>query len=292
MRSMTGRMARTLVSDPTGWIVLAYLLAAAGVWTGLWGQEWSAITGSAYESPSGQHWLGTNRLGQDIFQRLVSGSAVAFEVGLTVALATTVFGGLLGAVAGYLENRRIDAVVLWLAGTIDAIPFYLFVAAFAFALQGQPGAIPAAMVLTFWTMTARLVRAETRRLRALPFVDAARVGGLRPSRIVVRHILPNTGHLLVVQASIVFVAAIKAEVVLSFLGIGDRDGVSWGTMLAEAGQEILAGRYMNFLAASAALFVLVVAVNRLAEAVQRDLQPNVWNRPDATPASVRRLPSS
>lgn len=291
MRPISARVVRTLASDPAGWIVLAYLLAAAGVWAGLWGQDWSAISGAAFEGPSGRHWLGTNRLGQDILERLVSGTAVAFEVGLIVALATTLFGGLLGALAGYLENRRIDAVLLWLAGTIDAIPFYLFVAAFAFALQDQPGAIPAAMVLTFWTMTARLVRAETRRLRALPFVDAARVGGLTPSRIVVRHILPNTGHLLVVQASIVFVAAIKAEVVLSFLGIGERDGVSWGTMLAEAGQEILAGQYMNFLAASAALFVLVAAVNRLAEAIQRDLQPNAWRRPNATPVSARRLPS-
>ena len=140
-----------------------------------------------------------------------------------------------------------------------------------------------AMILSFWTLTARLVRTETIRLKQREFVFAARVSGLNARRILVRHILPNTAPLLLVQTSLVFVAAIKAEVVLSFLGIGLQDSISWGIMIAEAGQEILAGHYMNFVTASLALFVLVLSVNQLADRLQERLDPR--SRPGTTGAT-------
>lgn len=253
--------------------VLAYMLVAAGVWIGAWGGDWAAISGELREPPSAQHWLGTNRLGQDVFERLLASAATAFEVGLPVALASVVIGAMIGGVAGYFARRRIDTVLIWLIGTIDAVPFYLFVAAISFSMQGFSGAMHLAMTLSFWTLTARLVRTETIRLRQREFVFAARVSGLNARRILVHHILPNTAPLLLVQTSLVFVAAIKAEVVLSFLGIGLQDSISWGIMIAEAGQEVLAGHYMNFVAASLALFVLVLSVNQLADRLQERLDP-------------------
>lgn len=253
--------------------VLVYFGAACGVWLGLWGSDWSLITGTMWEAPSAGHWLGTNLLGQDIFQRTLAGTATAFEVGLLVALTTTALGAVAGGLAGYFSHTWVDELLLWIKGTLDAIPFYLFVAAVAFALHGYAGAMQMAMIATFWTTTARLVRAETMRIRELDFVAAARVSGLGPWRIIVRHILPNTAHVLLVQATLTFVAAIKAEVILSFLGLGVRDSISWGVMIAEAGQEILAGQYMNFIAASVALFGLVMAFNRLADQLQDRLDP-------------------
>ena len=83
-----------------------------------------------------------------------------------------------------------------------------------------------------------------------------------------RHVLPNTYHVLLVQASIVFVAAINTEVILSFLGIGIQDGVSWGLMLAESSQEVLAGHFGNFIAAGGSLFVLLMGFNLLADSLQ------------------------
>ena len=129
----------------------------------------------------------------------------------------------------------------------------------------------AAMILSFWTATARLVRAEVARLKSQDYVASARAIGLPTRLILWRHLLPNTAHLLLVQASLTFVAAIKTEVILSFLGIGLQDGVSWGVMLAESTQDILAGHLGNFLAASGFLFLLLLGLNLVADALQDGL---------------------
>jgi peptide/nickel transport system permease protein len=129
------------------------------------------------------------------------------------------------------------------------------------------------MVATFWNGTARLVRGEVMKLRGIEYVEAARAIGLPSPVIIARHVLPNTTHILLVQASIAFVGAIKTEVILSFLGIGIRDGVSWGLMIEESTKEVLAGFYNNFLAASLLMFGLVMAFNTFADALQDALDP-------------------
>ena len=106
------------------------------------------------------------------------------------------------------------------------------------------------------------------RLKNRQFVEAARSIGLPGYRIVLRHILPNTMSILLVQGSLVFIAAIKTEVILSFLGLGVQDGVSWGLMLAESSQEVVAGQFANFIAASGMLFLLLMGFNMLADAFQ------------------------
>jgi peptide/nickel transport system permease protein len=254
-------------------VVLAYFLVALGAWLGLAGQDWAAATGGRWESVGPDHWLGTNVLGQDIFQRAIYSVRTAFEIGLVVALAATALGAALGALAGWLSHRLADDFILWLMGVLDSIPFYLFVAAVAFALQGRPWAMHLAMIATFWTGTGRLVRAEVMRIRSREFVLSARAIGLPAPLILWRHVLPNTTHILLVQAGITFVAAIKTEVILSFLGLGVHDGVSWGLMLAESTQEVLAGHFNNFLAASLMLFVLLLGFNLLTDAIQDATDP-------------------
>lgn len=254
-------------------LVLAYFVVALGVWLGLWGQGWSEVSGPMWAEPSSQYRFGTNVIGQDIFERCIYSTRVAFEVGLVVALLSTLLGGLFGALAGYFNGSWIDEIVLWLKGVLDSIPFYLFVAAIAFALQGYAYAMHIAMVVTFWTTTGRLVRGEVIKLRGLEFVEAARALGVAELTIIFRHVLPNTFHILLVQATIVFVAAIKSEVILSFLGLGVKDGVSWGLMIAESTQEVLAGQFNNFIWASVFLFGLVMAFNLFSDALQDALDP-------------------
>jgi len=266
-----------LRGDPAGMaglaIVSVYLLVAVGVWLGLLGQDWAAAEGGRWEPAGGQFWFGTNVLGQDIFQRAVYSVRTAFDIGVVVSIASTALGAALGGLAGWYGRTLLDGAVVWLAGVLDSIPFYLFVAAVAFALQGQPWAMHIAMIATFWTTTARLVRAEVMKLRGLEFVLSARVLGLPGLLILWRHVLPNTMHILLVQAGIAFVAAIKTEVILSFLGIGVQDGVSWGLMLAESTQEVLAGHFNNFIAASLMLCVLLAGFNLLTDAMQDALDP-------------------
>ena len=249
-------------------MVMIFLLTALASWGGLIGQDWSSVTGGRWESPGTGHWMGTNILGQDVMERAIYSTGTAFKVGLLVALLSTALGAALGALAGWFSHSFVDEAVLWLKGVLDSIPFYLFVAAVAFAMKGNPWAMHIAMIATFWTGTGRLVRGEVMRLKNREFVEAARAIGLPGFKIVLRHILPNTMHILLVQSSLVFVAAIKTEVILSFLGLGVQDGVSWGLMLAESTQEVLAGQFANFIAASGMLFLLLMGFNMLADAFQ------------------------
>ena len=254
-------------------VVAAFFIIALGVWLGWWGGNWAETTGGQWQSPSVDHWFGTTILGQDIFARAIFSTRTAFEIGLIVAIASTLLGAVFGALSGYFAQTPVDAVILWLKGVLDSIPFYLFVAAIAFALDGNPWAMHIAMIATFWTTTARLVRGEVMKLKNLEFVEAARAMGLHPLVIIFRHIVPNTFHILLVQATIVFVAAIKSEVILSFLGLGVQDSVSWGLMIAESTTEVIAGHYMNFIVASSFLFALVMGFNLFSDGLQDALDP-------------------
>lgn len=270
-RLVGARLTRDRAGLAAGALLAGYLAVALGVWLGAWGQDWSATAGPMWAPPSAEYWFGTNVIGQDIFQRAIQSTATAFEIGFAVALLATALGAVLGGAAGAAGSWA-DESLLWAAGVIDSIPFFLFVAALSFALEGWPWAVHAAMIAAFWTTTARLVRAEVRRLRTLPFVEAARAAGLSWPRILFRHLLPNTTHIMLVQATLAFVAAIKAEVILSFLGLGNAD-VSWGQMIAESTQEILAGQFANFASASLMLMGLVLAFNLFADSLQDAMDP-------------------
>ena len=136
-KSPSSRALRALSGDPWGLfglaVVTGFLLLAIGVWMGWLGQDWSRADGGRWESPSASHWFGTNVLGQDIFERALFSIRTAFEIGLTVALASSVLGAFFGAVAGWRAFSWIDDVIVWIMGVLDSVPFFLFVAALAYA---------------------------------------------------------------------------------------------------------------------------------------------------------------
>lgn len=268
-----GKLARDRAGLAGLAVVAVYFLAAVGVWLGWWATEWADITGTKWEPPSARHWFGTNIIGQDIFQRSLYSTATAFEVGLVVAVMVVTVGGVLGAVSGFFAASWIDELILWIMGVIDAMPFYLLVAAIAFALADYAYSMHVAMIATFWTSTGRYVRGEVIKLRGMEFVEAARAIGVPQGTIIFRHVLPNTLHILLVQMTLCFVDAIKAEVVLSFLGLGVKDGMSWGLMISESTLEFLAGHFNNLVAASVLMFGLVYAFNMFADALQDALDP-------------------
>jgi len=254
-------------------LIVMFALLWAAVALGVMAQDWAQASGSRWEGISREHWWGTNMLGQDIFQRSIFSVRVAFEIGMLVTISSGLIGAIAGAAAGWRQGSWLDQSIVLLMGIVDSIPFYLFVAAVAFALQGHVFAMQLAMVACFWTTTARLVRAEVLRLREQEFVLSALLLGLPTWRVLARHVLPNTSHVLLAQSAVVFAAAIKAEVILSFLGLGVQNGVSWGLMLAESTQEVLVGQFNNFWAASLPLFALLLGFNLLADALQSALDP-------------------
>ncbi|MEE4184566.1 MAG: ABC transporter permease [Gammaproteobacteria bacterium] len=275
--SLWRKAQRKLRSDRVGLaalaVVLVYAVAALGVILGLWATDWAEVNGPKWAPVSGDHWFGTNIIGQDIFARALYSTRTAFEVGVIVAFGATLLGALLGAAAGFYSATWVDEIVIWLMGVLDSVPFILLVAAIAYSLQGSPWAMHIAMIATFWITTARLIRGEVIKLKRLEFVEAAHAIGLGELRIIWRHILPNTFHILLVQATISFVAAIKSEVILSFLGLGVKDGMSWGLMISESTFEVLAGFFNNFIAASVLMFGLVMAFNLFSDALQDALDP-------------------
>lgn len=255
-------------------VVLFYLLLALGAGLGLWAAEWDELLNdNGYGPISWDYWLGTNFNGQDIFQRAVYSTLTAFKVGLVVALASLFIGICLGCIAGFYSHTWVDEVIIWLYGCLDCIPFYLFVAAVSFALRESDASMYVAMIGVLWTSSCKVLRAQVIKLKNLQFVEAARAIGVKDPKIIIRHIIPNLTPLILIELSLAFVTAIKTEAILSFLGIGVKEGISWGVMLAEASAEVVAGRYHNFFAASIFMFGLVMAFNQLSDALQDAFDP-------------------
>lgn len=235
--------------------------------------EWQNISSDRFAGISLEHPLGTNALGQDIASRAEKASWHSLRVGLIVALCAGLLGVSLGLLSGWYAGRWPDTVILWLTGVMEAIPFYLFVAALAYALRQFSWSMELAMVMTFWTTMTRLIRAEVIRLKQRDFILSARAIGLSPGRTLTTHILPNALPVLLVQLSMIFIAAIKAEVILSFLGLGNNSNISWGQMISESTHEVISGHYMNFISASILLFMLIYSVSLITDSLQTRIDP-------------------
>jgi ABC-type dipeptide/oligopeptide/nickel transport system permease subunit len=254
-------------------VVMIYFVIALLVWCGLIAQHWDELLASGQMGPNATYWFGTTVNGQDIFQRAIYSTKTAFEVGLSVALASTALGAVTGVLMGYYAGQFVDELILWVMNCFDCIPYYLLVAAIAVALDGNPYAMHIAMILAFWTEPARVIRSEVIKLKHMEYVEAAHAIGVPTYKILLKHLLPNTSHILLVEMTLLFITAIKSEVILSFLGLGVKDSISWGVMIAEASTEVTAGHFCNFFAASGMLFILVLAFNLFSDSLQDALDP-------------------
>ncbi len=244
-------------------IIILYLLITVLVYSGVIAQQWDHASKDTWATPNYDHWLGTNRIGQDILDRALYGVMTAMTIGFGVAVISVFFGSLVGAVAAYYRDSITDKMAQFVMNLIDAFPFYLLVILLVNFLDGISYSSILAMVICFWTTSARVIRNEIIRLNETEFIKIARLLRLSAFRRIVLHMLPNLRYLLLVQFVIVFVVAIKTEVVLSFLGLGTTSGVSWGVMVAESVTDIGAGHPYNLIVATAALFMLVLAFNIL-----------------------------
>ena len=255
-------------------IVLVFFLLACLVWWGLAGQGWEEMIHEAgYSGVSARHWFGTNFNGQDIFARTLYSTKTAFEVGFVVAVCAIGLGVLLGVLAGFYHGKPLDHVITWLFACLDSIPFYLLAASIAVTFKEARFGMHLAMVASLWTSTCKVMRAQVMKIKARSFIEATQALGASDLRILFHHVLPNTAPIILIEFSLSFVTAIKTEAVLSFLGLGSKEGVSWGLMLAEASSEIQAGQFHNFFAASLFMFTLVMAFNQLSDALQNALDP-------------------
>ncbi len=219
--------------------------------------------------PTGEirFWLGADRLGRDVAARWLYGARVS----LTVAAAAVVLALVVGIPAGLLAGLASGAAGrICLAGIelAQASPrLYLLVALVAVLPAGVPTTV-AILGLTGWMPVARLVRAETRRLRACEFVAAARCAGVGPLRLGLRHLLPNMTAPIAVEASLAFGGAITAEAALSFLGLGvPAPTPSWGNLIAD-GRDVVASAWWIALFPGLALVMVGIACTLVGEGLR------------------------
>ncbi|MCA9648253.1 MAG: ABC transporter permease [Polyangiaceae bacterium] len=261
-------------------VISLYMLIAALVALGVIGGDFADRVGTNYQSPNGEtwkHWLGTDRQGRSIIVRMLYSTKVAFNVGFVSALIGSVVGSLTGAIAGYF-GKTTDTVVVWLYSTIQSIPNLLLLIALSYAVSRTDlgrGLIVVyiAFGATFWVGPCRVVRGEVLKLRESDYVQAARAMGYSHARILLLHVLPNTLHLVLVYFALLFVAAIKSEVILSYLGLGVQGEPSWGVMINQSRAELINGYYWQIGAATLAMLGLVLCFNVFADALQDALDP-------------------
>lgn len=227
--------------------------------------------GSPLQHP-GTHFLGTDIIGRDVLYMALKGARVALLIGGLTSLIAIPLALLFGVGAGYFGGR-FDDFVFFLISTLASMPGLLLLIALIMAMGRGTLSVCVALGVTSWVGFCRLARAETLKLRELDFVRAARVLGVSEPGIIFRHILPNLAHLIVITFVLMFSGLVLSEAVLSWLGIGVEG--SWGQMIDGARNELSRDPivWWNIAAAGTALFVLILSVNAVGDAVRDVLDP-------------------
>jgi ABC-type dipeptide/oligopeptide/nickel transport system permease subunit len=226
------------------------------------------------EGPSRQHWLGTDQYGRDLLTRLAQGGRISLVVGVVTVLAEVLLGGLLGGLAGY-AGGTLDESLMRLTDMMLAFPALLLALLLA-AILG-PGAITviAALTLAGWPAMARTVRGEVLSLKEREFVVAARAQGASAARVLLRHLLRNAVHLIVVRATLDIGPIILTEATLSFLGLGvQRPMPSWGVLIADSFQYLQSAPALAIVPCIA-LSVTILALNFVGEGAAEAMDPGV-----------------
>jgi peptide/nickel transport system permease protein len=224
------------------------------------------------QPPSLRHWMGTDDLGRDLFSRLIYGTRISLSVALVAVSITTLFGTLIGLVAGYF-GRWWDTVLMRAVDILLCFPtFFLILMVIAF-LEPNILTVMAVIGLTSWTGLARLVRGETLSLREREFVLAAQALGLPHSRILARHLLPNVAAPILVSATLGIGSAVLTESALSFLGLGVQPPTpSWGNMLT-TGKDYIHFAWWLSLFPGLAILLSVLAFNLFGEGLRDAVDP-------------------
>lgn len=226
------------------------------------------------EPPSSRFWLGTDRLGRDVFSRLLFGGRISLWVGFVAVGISISIGTVLGLISGYFRGW-LDEIIMRAVDIMLCFPsFFLILAVIAF-LEPDLTNIMVVIGLTSWMGVTRLVRADTLSLREREFVAAARLAGSPTSRILLRHILPNALAPVLITATLGVAGAILVESSLSFLGLGVQPPTaSWGNMLMEGKAVIESAPWLSVYP-GLAILITVLGYNLLGESLRDMFDPRL-----------------
>lgn len=224
-------------------------------------------------SPSGTHWFGTDELGRDYFSEILFAGRVSLAIGIVVALLSTALGTVLGAVSGF-SRGWVGEVIMRLTDLFLIVPAIAILALALEALGRSPVTVVLVLAGIGWTFIARVVRAQVLSLREKEFVDAARVLGASPPRILARHVLPNLAGVIAVNVSLATASAIIVESTLSFLGFGIQPPqTSWGNMLSVASGFVGTDQAYLLYFPGAFILVTVLCINFIGDGVRDAFDP-------------------
>jgi ABC-type dipeptide/oligopeptide/nickel transport system permease subunit len=255
-------------------VVLLYTLVALLAHLGLIAGDWNVEVGSSYAAPGMQHWLGTDIFGRSVLAKIIKGTEVAMSVGFVVGLIAVTIGLTLGALAGYFGGI-VDGCIVWFYTTVASIPNIMLLIALTFILGKGILSVYIALGMTNWVELCRLVRGEVKRHKDREYVQAATALGASHLRKLCGHILPNVLHIVIICFALIFQFAIKSEVILSYLGLGVQDSPSWGVMIDDAKAELTRGIWWQLVFATLAMFLIVLALNILSDALRDALDPKL-----------------
>lgn len=258
-------------------IIAIYFVIAILSRLDLIGAPWDAKVGDSYGAPdpsSFKTFLGMDIFGSSVMYKTIYGLRIAMSIGFVTALLAVPLGAALGAIAGYYGGW-IDEIIVWFYTTLSSIPDLLLLIAISYALGKGMTAMYIALISTSWIGVARVMRGEFIKHKTREYVIAADSLGASDFSKIFRHILPNVSHFLILSFSMQFMSAIKAEVILTFLGVGIQGLPSWGNMIDDAKLELARGVWWQLTGATVAMFFIVLAFNMLGDSLRDALDPKI-----------------
>ncbi|KXG85298.1 ABC transporter permease [Agrobacterium bohemicum] len=272
------RILHHIFRSPEGLIGFLVLLtiAAAGISAPfLFPKDPLSIVGAPLIAPFTNPALpfGTDSLGRDVLACLLHGARVSLAVGISAAAAALFIGAVMGTLAGF-AGGLIDEALMRVTDAFQIVPSFLLALAFVSTIGASIPVVILAIALGAWVDPARLTRAQVLSIRERDYVASARAIGMHPLEIAFRQILPNALAPVIALAAIIVAGAILTEAALSFLGLGDPNVVTWGSMIAE-GRNVLRSSPFLSIIPGIGLVVTVLGVYLLGEGINKALAAEV-----------------
>lgn len=261
-----------------GVFVLLAILAMALLATPLYPEDpWEMVaTPFTWPGQDGEYPLGSDMLGRDLASGLFHGAKISLLIGFSATLLAVAFGTAVGAVAGYYRGRA-DDLLMRFTELFQTIPQFIFAIVVVAILTPSVLNVTLAIALVAWPSIARLVRGEFLALREREFVQASIAIGMGDARIILTQILPNALGPIIVTGSLLVATSILTEAGLAFLGLGDPNVMSWGTIIG-AGRDALRSAWYITAIPGVAILVTVLALNLVGEGLNDALNPRLKNR--------------
>lgn len=274
------RLARKVLEDRLAFFGLLIILLLIGSailapWLAPYpGDVWQFHPAERLAEPSVVHLFGTDRMGGDIFSRILFGARITLVIAIVAVGASLAIGVPLGLVAGFFEGWPSD-LVMRIADIFLAVPQIVLAIAIAQTLGPSIPNVILALSATYWPWFTRLVYAETRSLKKEVFIEASEALGVTPLRVTALHVLPNIASSIIVRTSIGMGFAVLTGATLGFLGLGAQPPVpEWGRMISES-REFLPGAWWYATAPGLAIFLVVMGFNMFGDGLRDILDPRI-----------------